>query len=109
MELYDLAGYYTYRSFLDNPLAITDFNMIKSEEAELFLIIHFDGIITGTLSFPPEPAASEKLFMDINGSVNNTLKHVTLNFTGKGRENTEISDHLYEYSCSVSHTWEKGV
>ena len=45
----ELIGYYTYRSFLDNPLPVNDFNNIKSVEAELFLIIHADGAITGTL------------------------------------------------------------
>ena len=71
MELYELAGYYTYRSFFDNPLVVNDFNTIKSEEAELVLFIHFDGIITGTISFPAEPGSTEKLFIDINGTVNN--------------------------------------
>lgn len=66
METHELSGYYTFRSLLNNPLPVDDFNRIKLEEAELFLIVYFDGILTGTLSFPAEPAAREKLFMDID-------------------------------------------
>jgi hypothetical protein len=29
MEYEELTGYYTYRSFLDNPLPVDDFNEIK--------------------------------------------------------------------------------
>ncbi len=57
----ELSGYYTYRSFLNNPLPVNDFNKIKLEEAELFLILQDDGTITGTMSFPPEPGTPEKL------------------------------------------------
>jgi hypothetical protein len=57
----ELTGYYTYRSFMDLPLPVDDFNKIKfAAEAELFLIIQADGSITGTMSFPAEPGASEK-------------------------------------------------
>ena len=36
MEAQELIGYYTYRSFLNNPLPVEDFNKIKFAEAELF-------------------------------------------------------------------------
>ena len=65
--------------------------------------------LTGTLSFPAQEGASEKDFMDINGSIKNWLDPITLEFTGQGRQNTEIFDYLYDYSCSVAHTWEKGI
>ena len=67
IDFKELIGYYTYRSFIDNQLPVNDFNNIKSEEAELFLIVHADGTITGTFSFPAEPASLEKLSMDITG------------------------------------------
>ena len=109
MEPLELSGYYTFRSLLNNPLPVDDFNRIKLEEAELFLIIHFDGKLTGTLSLPAEPAAPEKLFMNIIGTLNSSLPQTTLQFTAKGRKDTVISDYLYEYSCAVTKTWEKGV
>lgn len=109
MESDKLSGYYTFRSLLNNPLPVDDFNRIKLEETELFLTIRCDGIITGTISFPAEYAASEKLFMDINGTLNTTLSQTTLQFIAKGRKDTEISDYSYEYSCAVTKSWEKGV
>src|ERR671920_2440523 len=108
MQYQELIGYYTYRSFHDNPLPVNDFNIIKFEEAELFLIIQADGTITGTLSLPPEPGVSEKLFMDITGNVRSGPSPLTLEFKAKGRPDTAIFDNLYEYSCSVTHIWDKG-
>ena len=42
---------------------------ILSEQSLFY--IHFKGIITGIISFPAEPGSTEKLFIDINGNVNN--------------------------------------
>jgi hypothetical protein len=107
MELHDLSGYYTFRSFLNNPLPVSDFNRIKFEEAELFLIIHYDGIITGTISFPAEQEASEKMLMDLKGNVKSWQPVITLEFIGRGRTNTKISEYLFKYSCSVTQILEK--
>jgi hypothetical protein len=109
IEYKELIGYYTYRSFIDNHLPVNDFNNIKFEEAELFLILHADGTITGTLSFPAESASSEKSFMDITGNVKNWSSPIILEFKAQGRSNTAIFDYLYEFSCSVTHSWEKGI
>jgi hypothetical protein len=108
MEAHELTGYYTYRSFFDNPLPINDFNLIKSAEAELYLTAQADGAITGTLSFPADPGGPEKLFMDITGRIKSWSSPLTLEFEGKGRPNTSIFDHLYQYSCSVNHRWDNG-
>jgi hypothetical protein len=109
MEYQELTGYYTYRSFLNTPSPVDDFNKIKFAEAELFLILDVAGTVTGTLSFPPEERASEKDFMDINGTIKNWSEPLTLEFTGLGRPNTEIVDYAYDYSCSVAHTWKQGI
>ena len=73
------------------------------------MIGQIDGNITGTLSFPAELGSSEKEFMDIKGTINNISDQITFEFTGQGRQNTEIFDYLYDYSGSVAHTWEKGI
>ena len=41
MEIEELIGYYTFRSFLNEPSTIEDFNKIKFAEAEteLFLFV----------------------------------------------------------------------
>lgn len=109
MEPQELLGYYTYRSFLNNPLPVDDFNEIKFAEAEIFLIVQSDGTVTGTLSFPAVSGASEKLFMDITGNVKTWSPSIILEFKGQGRPNTKIFDFLYEYSCTVTHIWEKGI
>jgi hypothetical protein len=109
MEGQELTGYYTYRSFVYNPLSTSDPNGIKFVEAELFLIVQDDATASGTLSFPPEPEASERLFIDITGNVKNVSSLIFLELVGKGREETSISNYWYEFSCSVAHTWETGL
>jgi|SRR6478609_8744192 len=110
MDIRQLTGYYTYRSFLNNPVPVDDFNQIKFAEAELFLNVHSGGTITGTLSFPAQPAQAEKLFMDITkGSVNILQDQFNFEFTAQGRKDTEIFDYLYDYYGSVTHTWQNGV
>src|SRR4051812_38278703 len=106
MDIRQLTGYYTYRSLLDNPLPVDDFNKIKFAEAELFLNVQNDGTITGTLSFPPQFSQSEKLFMDIiKGSVKILQDQFNFEFTAQGHKDTEIFDYLYDYYGSVAHTW----
>jgi len=109
IEPQDLSGYYTYRSFIDMPLPVIEFNKIKIEEAELFLIVQLNGMVAGTLSLPAQPGASEKVFMDINGTVKSWFPEITLEFEGQGRPNTTISDFLYQYSGTVTRTWENGI
>ena len=89
MESQELIGYYTLRNFLNDPSPVDDFNKIKFLEAELFLIVQYDGTISGTLSIPPNPGAGEKKFLDISGSVISWSTPLTLEFTAKGRPNTE--------------------
>jgi hypothetical protein len=110
IEMQELAGYYTYRSFLNDPLPENDFNKIKFAEAELFLIPESNGALTGTLSFPADEGALEKQFMDITGSIKILpSSSPTIEFTSKGRPNTKIFDYLYNHSCSIARIWEKGI
>jgi hypothetical protein len=109
IENQELSGYYTYRSFIDKPLPVNDFNNIKAAEAELFLIVQVNGVVAGTISLPAEQGASEKAFMDITGTVKSWFPEITLEFEGKGRPNTTIFDFLYIYSGSVTRTWENGI
>jgi hypothetical protein len=109
MEYHELTGYYTYRAFTDRPLPVGDFGTIKAEEAELFLVIHTDGGITGSLSRPPEPRAVAKSFIDIQGDVGKQGSKANIAFKGHGRPDTIIAHESYEYSCNVTKTWEDGI
>lgn len=109
MEAQELTGYYTLRSFLNDPSPVDDFNKVKFVEAEIFLIVQADGTVIGTFSIPPNHAALEKKFMNIDGNVKNLSSPLALEFTAKGRPNTATADLLHEYSCSVTRTWEKGI
>ena len=88
MDSKELSGYYTYRSFTDNPLPVNDFDTIKIDEVELFLIISNDGTITGNISTPALSQAAEKDFMDIDETIKYLYPEITLEFQAKGRANT---------------------
>ena len=110
MDVRQLTGCYTYRSFLNNPIPVDDFNQIKFEEVELFLNVQTDGTISGTISYPAQSGQSEKLFMDItNGSIKIIQDQLNFEFTAQGRKDTEIFDYLYNYYGSVTHKWENGI
>ena len=108
MTIEDLIGYYTYRSFLDRPAPVDDFNLIKFAEAELFLHINDDGVVTGSLSFPAAPGAPQKSLLDLSGAVTSWTP-LRLRFVGKGRPNTSTADHEYEYDCGATHTWDSAA
>ncbi|MFG1945403.1 hypothetical protein [Nonomuraea sp. NPDC048826] len=108
MQAENLTGYYVYRSLLNHPGPVADFNELRFGEAELYLSVRQDRTITGTLSFPSAPGVDRKDFMDIAGEI---LDWSTLRFrlSGKGRPQTGIADFHYEYEGAVGHAWEAGV
>lgn len=106
MTVNDLTGYYTYRSFLDRPQPVNDFNTIKFAEAELFLYADDDGTVTGTLSFPPEPSAPQKEFMDLQQGWITSYSPLRLHFLAVGRPGSAITDFEYEYDCTATTEWD---
>lgn len=108
MDAEELTGYYTYRSYLNRPEPVDDFNRLRFAEAELFLFVQPDGTVAGTLAFPAAPGADEKAVMDVSGRVS-AWSPVQLSFTGKGRPNTDIADFHYEYDGSIVRHWETGI
>lgn len=78
----ELTGYYTYRSYVNRPEPIDDFNKLRFAEAELALFIQPAGTVVGTLAFPATPGADEKAVMDVNGRVA-AWSPVQLSFTSR--------------------------
>ncbi len=99
----NLTGYYSYRSFLNNPTG--EPNDILFGAGELLIFINDEGSVNGTLSFPMESLSTYKEVMDIEGKVisNNPFQ---IHFIGKGRKNSSIQDFEYEYDCFLNHEWE---
>lgn len=106
MDIRQLSGYYTYRSFLNDPIPVDNFNKVKFAEAELYLQVRLDGSVTGMLLFPAQVGSPFKSIMDITaGTVKKSDEFYSLEFTAQGRPNTKISDYLYSYNGTVSHYW----
>jgi hypothetical protein len=107
MDGADLTGTYTYRSFLDRPDPVDDFDKLRFAQLELRLTIATDGTIDGALVFPGA-AGTEPLAMDVSGEVS-AGSPARFRFTGRGRPNTPISDFHYEYDGTVLHHWPTGI
>jgi hypothetical protein len=107
MEGGELSGTYTYRSFLDRPEPVDDFNRLRFAQLELQLLVQPDGTVTGAFLFPVSPGA-DPLLMDVSGSVS-AASPTHVSFSGKGRPGSAISDFHYEYDGVVLPHWERGV
>lgn len=96
MNYFELTGYYTYRSFLNNPDPVEDFNKIAFAEGELFLHVTADGTVTGTLAFPADALAESKGFMDITGRVTD-MATGAVEVEGIGRAGTDTAEFDHKY------------
>jgi hypothetical protein len=108
MDHHDLTGYYTYRSFRNQPHPTDDLNDILFGQGEMFLSAAPDGAIAGTLAFPADVQATEKQFMDITGRVTG-WSPVTVEMHGIGRSGTPIADYDYRYQVSLAPTYDDAV
>lgn len=103
MSIDEAIGYYTYRSFLNRPIGSP--NDILWAEAELFLLISDEGIVSGTLAWPAQAGGDHRDIMDLSGRVT-AWDALAMRFVGKGRAETAIADYEYEYDCRAGHEWE---
>jgi len=103
MNIDEVFGYYTYRSFLNRPVGSP--NDILFGEGELFLLISDEGTVSGTLAFPAAAGAERKDFMDLSGTVT-AWDTRALHFIGIGRAGSAIAEFEYEYDCRVAHDWD---
>jgi hypothetical protein len=105
MELYELSGTYTYRSFLNEPGIVNDFKKLQFAEAELTLFAGLDGSISGTLSWPKkEDDDSERDVMDIEGKVV-TREPLLVRLHGVGRKGSAIEAYDYQYELTLAKHW----
>ncbi|HEU4407726.1 MAG TPA: hypothetical protein VFS43_20850 [Polyangiaceae bacterium] len=108
MDHHDLTGYYTYRSFLNQPAPADDFNKIRFGEGELFLYVAPNGAARGTLAFPADAVSGEKDFMDITGRVT-AWSPPTLELEGVGRAGTGTDAFDYKYQGTWAPAFSEAV
>jgi hypothetical protein len=63
-----LSGTYTYRSFLDRPEPVDDFDRLRFAQLELRVSVDTGGALSGELVFPAS-AGTAPLAMDVGGTV----------------------------------------
>ena len=101
MDSEAVTGVYTYRSLLNRPEPVGDFNKIRFAEAEMVLLVGSDGTISGTLAFPAAPGTPEKSFLDLSGRITD-WDPVRLRFTALGRAGTDVFDYVYDYEAETA-------
>lgn len=104
MQTFELAGAYAYRSFLNKPAPVEDFNQLVFTDAELNLFIAQDGTVTGLLSWLTLPE-NTRAFMDISGRM---TRHEAplIELRGVGRPNTSTQDFVCGYELTAARTWD---
>jgi hypothetical protein len=107
MDAAAITGSYTYRSFLNIPEPVDNFDKLRFGQLELRLLVESGGALSGALLFPAPPGV-EPLVMDISGSVS-AWSPIRFSFAGRGRPSTVIADFHYEYDGAVLRHWETGI
>lgn len=108
MDLPELTGTYTYRSFQNVPQPVDDFNRLRFAQLELRLRVDGDGAVTGELVFPTADPAAEPGVMDITGKAGaDELTRVAL--AGRGRGGTATAQFQYDYDGVLLPSWAAGI
>ncbi|WP_380283201.1 hypothetical protein [Kitasatospora purpeofusca] len=105
MNVMELTGTYTYRSFLEVPEPVDDFNQLRFAQAELRLTAEPDGSVNGELILS-DPGAEPLIVMDMTGRAKASSR---ASFTLSGRGRPPIADFHYEYDGVVLRHWETGI
>ncbi|MFF7456482.1 hypothetical protein [Kitasatospora sp. NPDC008115] len=105
MDVMELTGTYTYRSFLELPDPVDDFNRLRFAQATLELTAGADGAVGGELILS-DPGEEPLIIMDMTGTASASSR-VSFTLTGRGRP--PITDFHYEYDGAVLRHWEAGV
>ncbi|MER7708116.1 hypothetical protein ABTX81_35160 [Kitasatospora sp. NPDC097605] len=105
MNVTDLTGTYTYRSFLDLPDPVDDFNRLRFAQAQLELTAVPDGTVSGELILS-DPGEQPLIVMDVTGKASASSR---VSFTLSGRGRPPIADFHYEYDGGILPHWEAGV
>jgi hypothetical protein len=104
MEPHELSGTYTYRSFLNEPDVVGDFNKLQFSEAELTLFATLGGGVSGFLSWPTNDDDSARAVMDIAGQIV-TREPLLVRLEGIGRKGSAIETFDYRYELTLARYW----
>ncbi|URJ43645.1 hypothetical protein MF628_003278 [Paenibacillus polymyxa] len=101
-----LAGVWTYRSFLNVPEEVGDFNKIKFGEGELVFEMKSEpGTIRGQLAFRSEKPDPKDARLFIHGSIEKS----NLRFQGTGVNKTDAEGWVYDYNGEIIPNWIDGT
>jgi hypothetical protein len=103
-----LAGVWTYRSFLNKPDPVEDFNELVFGQGEMFFQPALtEGILSGQLAFRSAPPKKNDARLKLTGSVQ-TGNPFSVRFQGTGVEGTEAQGWVYDYIGYFVPEWPAG-
>jgi len=100
----DITGTYTYRSFLNEPNLVGDFNKLQFAEAELTLISTLEGKISGLLSWPVADDDSVREVMTVEGELVSREPSL-IRLRGTGAKGSSIEAFEYVYEVTLAKHW----
>jgi hypothetical protein len=104
MKPHELTGTYTYRSFINEPQFVVDFNKLQFAQGELTLFASLDGSLSGILAWPTNEDDSKRAIMNVQGQIV-SREPLLIQFDGVGREGSAISDYVYKYELTAARHW----
>ncbi|MET7735209.1 hypothetical protein ABZT02_28150 [Streptomyces sp. NPDC005402] len=108
MDVAELTGTYTYRSFLNRPEPVDDFNKLRFAQLELRLTAEPDGTVSGELVFSEGEPGGDTIGMDMVGRASGASPFA-FTLTGKGRPGSPVADFHYEYDGVILRHWDIGI
>lgn len=101
MEPFELAGTYSYRSFLNGPASGAGSRELERPEAELSLFVTLDGKISGSLSWPLQPDDAERAVVRLQGDMaSREPLMIRLRGSGPQGSKSEKLDHLFLFTSA---------
>ena len=99
MNEFNINGLWIYRSLINTPAEVDDFNKVKFGEGKLRLQEYSEGLISGTFDF------GENYLLNVTG----TFENSKIRLISKGITGTPTEGWVYEHKGEVAPSWTLGM
>jgi hypothetical protein len=107
-----LAGKWTYRSFFNDPVKVTDAPDEATAAKNLLALLFAEAVLT--FQIPDDITLTGAIDwtgggLDLQGKISNQGDALTVHIIGSGRAGTDTKDWEYDYHAALAFQWPNGV